>query len=130
MVKLEEMLSWKWLSKYISKLIFRRDMSDTKSTILNLIPYEMKIYGNRLHSRMKNGIGTELSGPNIITINDRAVGKRNTKIGQEITNEIKFSSSICNGATFCLSGRSSNSPLLFRTLGNWIFSKINNISTG
>ena len=123
-------MSWKGLSKCISKLIFRRDMSDTKSTILNLIPYEMKIDGKMLHSGMKNGIGTELSGPNIITINDRAVGKRNTKIGQEITNEIKFSSSICNRAIFCLSGRSSNSPLLFRTPGNRIFTKINNISTG
>ena len=47
-----------------------------------------------IHMGMKNWIGTELSGPYIITVNDRAGRKRNTKISQEITNEIKFSSCI------------------------------------
>ena len=70
-------------------------MSYMKNTILNLIPDKMKINCNMLHSRMKNGIGAELSCSNIITINVRAVGKRNANISQEITNEIKFSICIC-----------------------------------
>ena len=75
MLGLKKTLSWKWLGKSISKLIFKRDMSNMKGTILNLIPDKMKIYCNMLHSRMKNWIEIELSCPNIITVNDRAVGK-------------------------------------------------------
>ena len=55
-------------------------MSYTENTILNLIPDKMKIDCNMLHSGMKNWIGAELSSSNIITINDRAVGKKNAKI--------------------------------------------------
>ena len=74
-------------------------MSYTENTILNLIPNKMKIDYNMLHFGMKNWIGAELSCSNIITINDRAIGKRNAKISQEITNEIKFSRCICDGTT-------------------------------
>ena len=88
-------------------------MSYTENTILNLILDKMKIDCNILHSRMKNWIGAELGCSNIITINDRAVGKRNAKINQEITNEIKFSSCICDGTILGLSGGSCNSQLLF-----------------
>ena len=111
-------------------MIFRRDMSYTENIILNLIPNKMKIDCNMLHSGMKNWIGVELSCSNIITINDRAVGKRNVKISQEITNEIKFSCYICDGTILGLSGGSCNSPLIFRTPGDGIFTEIYNISTG
>ena len=94
--KLKKMLSWKWLGKSMCKLIFKRDMSYTKSSILNLILDKMKIYCNMLDTGMKNWIGTKLSGSYIIIVNDRAVRKRYTKIIQEITNEIKFKSCICN----------------------------------
>ena len=80
-LELKKTLSWKRLCKSICKLIFRRDMSNTQSTILNLILDKMKIYCNMLHSGMKNGIGTELSCPNIITANDRA--------GSEIPRSVK-----------------------------------------
>lgn len=123
-------MAWKRLCKYISELIFRRNMSHTKSTIMNLILNKVKIYCNMLHSRVKNWIGTELCGTNIIIVNDRTTRKCNTEINEKITNEIKFSNNIGNRSILCLSRRPSHSLLLFRTPGYLIFTQINNMSIG
>jgi hypothetical protein len=45
-------------------------VSNTESAFLYLITYEVEVDSNMLNSGVKNRIGTQLSSPNIVIVND------------------------------------------------------------
>lgn len=58
------------LSKWIGKLVRSMNMRNTQFTSSNFISNEMEVNGNALHTRMEHGVGANISGTYIVTIDD------------------------------------------------------------
>jgi hypothetical protein len=55
-------------------------MSNTESSFLHLIANEVKIYSNMFHPGVEDMIGAQLSGSDIVTVNDWTGRQWETKI--------------------------------------------------
>lgn len=116
------------LSKWIGKLVRSMNMRNTQFTSSNLISNEMEVNGNALHTRMEHGVGANISGTYIVTIDDWSGWDWNFQLLKKIHDPIDFSGCGGNGPIFGFGGGSSNCLLLFITPRDRIGSKENNIS--
>lgn len=103
-------------------------MRKTQFTSINFISNEMEVNGNALHTRMEHGVGANISGTYIVTIDDWSGLDWNFQPLKKIHDPIGFSGCGGNGPIFGFSGGSSNCLLLFRSLRDRISSKENIIS--
>ena len=110
-------------------MIFRWYMSNTKSTILNLITNEVKINDHMFHAWMKNWIGAKMSSTNIVAINHKCLWKLNVKFNKKRAHLIGFGNCSSNRFVFNFCRWMGNSTLLLGTSWDGIVTKINNIST-
>ena len=113
----------------VGKLICWGNMSNMKSTWLNLIPNKVIVNCHMFYARMKDWIRTEIGGTKIVTIDNMRCRKSDAKLCEKWTNPIDFWSSSSNWSILNLCGWPSNCTLFLGWLRNWMTTKIDNIGT-
>ena len=122
-----EMFAGESFGEGVSKLILCINMRHTQLMARHLIPNKEKINGNMLHAAMEDGIGTDISGTHIVTVDDRGGRYLYLKFLEKVTDLVEFCSCRSNGTKFCFSGWSGNCVLLFGTPANGCGTKEHNI---
>ena len=66
-----KLCSWERFSECIRQLIISENMRNTKNAVLNMIANEVIIKSSMLRTRVEDWICAEISGANIVAINNR-----------------------------------------------------------
>ena len=83
-------------------------MGNFKLFALNLLTDKMEVDGHMLHAAMKNRIGTNISGANIVTENFWNTNQRKLNLFKKIGEPVSFGNSSSNCSIFYLCRRTRN----------------------
>lgn len=84
--------------------MFSKNEEDTKRFVKDTIINEMKINLDVFCTGMENGVGREIGNANVITMDERSMGKRNMKVTVEALKPDNFGSGISNSSEFSFGG--------------------------
>jgi hypothetical protein len=85
------------LREDVGELRCRRDMEDADLTDGNLLSHEMKINLHMLCALILNGVGGEVHGTDVVTVNKSAVQWRSLELMQELVQPSGLSHTIGDG---------------------------------
>ena len=119
----------KTLCKYVYQLITSCNVTHLKVTVKNPFVNRVVINLNTLGSRMKDKIGSNGKGRNVVTPKLWWKGKEDTKTFQNLTNPSELSGSNGKSLVLKLSGGLRHSILFLSTPCDRIKAKINQISS-
>lgn len=117
------------LSKNVCQLITSCNVTNLKVMIKNSFSNKVIIHFNMLGMGMKDKIGSNGKGRNVVTPKLWWKGKEDTKIFQNLTNPSELSGSSGKSLVLKLSGGSRHSILFLSTPCDRIKAKINQISS-
>ena len=117
----------KTFGKNVSQLITSGDILNLKILLENTLMNEVIINLRVLGASMKNWIGHDGQGKNIIAPKLWGKSKKNAKILQNLTNPTELGSSGSKCPIFRLCGRRRHSVLLFSTPSDGVVTKVGNI---